>query len=196
MSHFDIRANQWDTPEKIEATSRLANNIKNKLTLSDELDILDFGCGTGLLGLEFLDRCKSLVGVDSSNGMLEVFRNKVSENKKIEPLFINLENDNLDRTFDLIISAMTFHHLNNPESVLMKLKPMLNPGGQIAIVDLMSEDGSFHPDNEGMGVKHFGFSKDEFDKWAIDLKMKCNYSNINVIHKNDRDYPQFLAILN
>src|SRR5206468_435216 len=35
------------------------------------LDILDLGCGTGLMGEQFRDRARSLVGVDVSEKMLE-----------------------------------------------------------------------------------------------------------------------------
>lgn len=89
---------------------------------------------------------------------------------------------------------MAFHHLNKPEKMLGTLKNLLNPNGKLAIVDLDEEDGSFHPDNEGMGVKHFGFSKTTLESWAEKEGMTLDHHIINKIDKNNREYGQFLAV--
>ena len=38
--------------------------------------VLDLGCGTGLFGLEIRDHCSQLEGIDLSNNMLEIAKNK------------------------------------------------------------------------------------------------------------------------
>lgn len=90
---------------------------------------------------------------------------------------------------------MAFHHLNDPGAMIKKMKSLLKPQGRLAIVDLDKEDGTFHPDNRGMGVKHFGFSKDEIAKWAQAANLKLDHQIINRVEKNDKDYGQFLAVL-
>jgi hypothetical protein len=87
------------------------------------------------------------------------------------------------------MSAMAFHHLRGPEKILSLFKQHLNPGGQIFLIDLDEEDGSFHPDNEGMGVFHFGFSKKTLSAWAQELKFNTfDYQTVYVIAKNNRIY--------
>ncbi len=194
MSHFNQMASQWDTPEKIQKTQKLAGKIKNKLDHFKYSSVLDVGCGTGLLGLEFVHADTSLLGIDTSPGMLEVFDEKTKDNPQIESLLWNLEEAPLEREFDLIVSAMAFHHLDHPDEVLGKLKAMLKPSGKIAIVDLDQEDGSFHPDPKKMGVKHFGFSKETLFKWAQELDLTLKHSIINTIEKNGQTYGQFLAL--
>ena len=125
---------------------------------------------------------------------LKVFDEKTSEHPEVSRRLTNLEEENLDESFDLVVSSMTFHHLNEPKKMLTKLKGMLCPGGRMAIVDLDEEDGSFHPDNEGMGVKHFGFSKEELFSWAQENGLSLEHTIINSIEKNDRNYGQFLAV--
>lgn len=194
MSHFNQMATQWDTPEKIQKTQKLADAIKKELEEFKYSSVLDVGCGTGLLGLEFMNPETSLLGIDTSSGMLEVFDEKTREYPLVESLLWNLEEAPLEREFDLIVSAMAFHHLNHPQVVLERLKSMLRPSGIIAIVDLDQEDGSFHPNPENMGVKHFGFAKETLLEWAQKLDLTLKHSIINTIEKNEQTYGQFLAL--
>ncbi|POB13466.1 MULTISPECIES: class I SAM-dependent DNA methyltransferase [Pseudomonadati] len=194
MSHFNHAANTWDSEDKIALMQTLAEKTRERLKLTQKVDLLDFGCGTGLFGLEFIDDAKSITGVDTSTGMLEVFDKKSSDFDHINSINIDLENQELDKKFDLIISSMTFHHLDSPAKMTAKLAAMLNEGGQMAIVDLESEDGSFHPDPKGMGVKHFGFSNDEIVSWADKANLNVKIETINSRTKNGREYNQFLAV--
>ncbi len=195
MSHFNQMASQWDTPQKLEQARTLASRIKASLNGFNYNCVLDFGCGTGTLGIEMLSSIETrLLGVDTSEGMLEVLKQKSKVLPNIRSLLINLEEEIIKEKFDLIVSSMAFHHLNGPKEVLLKLKNMLNPGGRVVIVDLDQEDGSFHPDPKNMGVKHFGFSKDELQSWAQELGLKLEHSIVNTIEKNERKYDQFLAI--
>lgn len=172
----------------------LALKTIDQLDPAEGLDILDFGCGTGLFGLEFKKYIKTLTGIDTSTGMLDVFNKKTEDYNNIKSLNLNLETSNFDEDFNLVVSSMTFHHLNEPINVLKKLKKSLRNNGVIAIVDFDKEDGTFHPDNEGMGVKHYGFSKDELNEWAKETELKFEHSIINSISKNGKEYGQFLAI--
>jgi ubiquinone/menaquinone biosynthesis C-methylase UbiE len=196
MSHFNHVANTWDSEGKIKLMGRLANNTCEKLKLKKDLDILDFGCGTGLFGLEFLDFAKSITGIDTSEGMLEVFKEKAKGFDHIDCHLLDLEKEPFEseKRFDLIISSMTFHHLNDPSAMIEKLSGLLKVGGQMAIVDLEKEDGTFHPNNEEMGVKHFGFSEDEIKSWANKANLGVEVHTINSVDKNDRTYNQFLAL--
>lgn len=190
MTHFDQSANEWDSPGKIELIKMTAQKIKDNIELGDNLKIMDFGCGTGLLAEEFFDYAKELVGVDTSAGMLEVFDKKFADYSHAYSKNINLEHETMDQKFDLIVSSMAFHHLNDPACMVSKLMNLLEPGGRLVIVDLDEEDGTFHPDNESMGVKHFGFSKEIIEKWHPQV----THSIVHAIEKNERQYPLFLAI--
>ncbi|WP_127716790.1 class I SAM-dependent methyltransferase [Halobacteriovorax sp. HLS] len=194
MSHFNQAANNWDSQEKKDLMKTLAKSTIEKLSLSKKIDLLDVGCGTGLFCLEFLDYASSITGVDTSRGMLEVFDSKTKELPFVKSLELDLETKNLEEKFDLIISSMTFHHLDEPGKMLVKLAAMLKAGGKIAIVDLEEEDGSFHPRPKEMGVKHFGFSNETLKSWAQDINLNFSVCTINTKEKNGKEYNQFLAI--
>ncbi|MCH2534510.1 MAG: class I SAM-dependent methyltransferase [Bdellovibrionales bacterium] len=199
MSHFNESASSWDSPEKITMMKNLARKVidiyPDIFSKDKKYDIMDFGAGTGLFGLEFLDFAKSLTAVDTSEAMLDELKSKTKERQDVFTYNIDLESTNLDKSFDIILSSMAFHHLQSPESVMLKFKAMLNPNGKILIIDLCKEDGSFHPDNDKMGVKHHGFAEQEVKKWASHTNMNLNYSIINEIEKNHQIYQQFLAVV-
>lgn len=194
MSHFNQVASEWDKPQKVEMMKELAKKTIEFLGNYSPKSILDFGCGTGLFGLEFYNDQNELTGIDTSQGMLDIFNKKVEGHPKAKSLNIDLEKTDLNESFDLIISSMAFHHLENPKAMLSKMKEMLNQKGKMAIIDLDSEDGTFHPDNAGMGVKHFGFSKEQLESWAKENSLGFEHTIINQIEKNDRHYGQFLAV--
>jgi ubiquinone/menaquinone biosynthesis C-methylase UbiE len=192
MSHFNQIANNWDTPDKIAMYTLYSQKINSVLTRKDSIKILEVGCGTGLLGSHFINNNNQLIGVDTSIGMLDVFNKKFENNKNVKSYLHNLEKEVLEESaFNLIISSMAFHHLKNPRSMIAKLKKMLTHDGQIIIIDLDKEDGSFHPDPKNMGVEHFGFSKFETDLWGNNQR-----EIINVMKKDNKEYPIFMAVFN
>ena len=196
MTHFNKTANDWDTPEKITLNEKYSKQIKSLIGHKKNKRILDVGCGTGLLISNFQSDVNTLIGVDTSEGMLEVFNKKFEDKPNIKSYLINLEEEDLsEEKFDLIISSMAFHHLKQPSKMIEKLKTMLTEDGAIAIIDLDLEDGSFHPDPKNMGVFHSGFSNVTTASWA----KKANFENshreiIHTINKNEKNYPIFLAI--
>ena len=204
MSHFNDNAASWDTPQKIQLMGPLAARTIQTLGLSPDtrLDMIDFGCGTGLFGLEFADYARSLTGIDTSEGMLEVFRKKTAGEPHIRGISVDLEQQHQSREAelaniraDLILSCMAFHHLKQPADVLKQLKPLLSANGSIAIVDLDEEDGTFHPNNKEMGVKHFGFSNEAVAEWAKGNELSLHREIIHTVERDDRRYPIFLAVM-
>jgi len=195
MSHFDQVANEWDSPEKRKLITLTAKKMIESLRPKHHLSILDFGCGTGLLSEHFIPFAHKLTGIDTSKKMLEIFDIKFKEHANVKSQKVDLEIENINEKYDLILSSMAFHHLNTADRVLQKLSSSLKPDGKIAIVDLDKEDGSFHPDNQKMGVKHFGFSKEDILSWNKKAALPIlHHSIIHHVEKNNQKYPLFLAI--
>lgn len=199
-NRFDTAAKDWDKKKmRIELASAIAGSIK-KLPLTKEMRCMDFGCGTGLVGLALAGEVAQLVGFDSSAGMLEVFQQKAKNMKcaNVIPQQGELLATGFDEPFDLVISSMTLHHIEDVSSILEKLHSILKSGGLIAIGDLDKEDGSFH--QEGSGEKHHGFDRDELSQ----LLKNSGFSNIKfeTVHTITKlskegalqDYAVFLAV--
>lgn len=204
MEHFTEMAKSWDTQDKIDRNHAYGLEIKKHLsfnTADKPIKVLDLGCGTGLLGTQFLDHPKSqIIGVDTSSGMLEVFLHKFFGNNpdstRAKAYLLDMTKNELpEKDFDLIVSAMAFHHIRDTYPMLEKLKERLLPNGTLAIIDLDTEDGSFHPDPKNMGVHHFGFSSEQNAAWAQELGLKLkSRSIVHTVNKNEKNYPIFLAV--
>lgn len=195
MNHFNQLSKEWDRPEKIEQNIKYAKIIKSHLVFNHPIAILDLGCGTGLLGQQFVEEENTLMGIDTSEGMLDVFNKKFLGNNRVSSRLLNLEKENVDAKFDLILSSMAFHHMDDPMKMVLKLKKLLTASGALAIIDLDLENGSFHSDPKNMGVKHFGFSKEVSDSWAREAGFsRYHRETINIIKKENGDFPVFLSL--
>ncbi len=197
MNHFNEAARSWDSPEKIERAAVFARAIKARVPLDPPIRVLDVGCGTGLLAFQFRDQASAIVGIDTSPGMLEVFREKAKEIPGAEAVELNLEERPFEGKgeFDLIVSSLAFHHFEHPAEMLRRLAGMLCPRGRVAIVDLDQEDGTFHHDPQNQGVKHFGFSRERAESWAREAGLSLlSREIVHQLDKNGRKYPVFLGI--
>lgn len=196
IEHFKQAAATWDNPERVALLKGYADKIKTHLTPARARKILEIGCGTGLLGANFVDAQNEILGIDTSKEMLEVFRQKYPGNPRVRTQLFNIEEQDLAETgFDLVISSMTFHHLQNPVAVLRKIRSILAPEGLVAVIDLDKEDGTFHADPQKMGVKHFGFSRDTLAGWAQEAGFSgFTHEIIHTLEKESGLYPIFLAV--
>jgi 2-polyprenyl-3-methyl-5-hydroxy-6-metoxy-1,4-benzoquinol methylase len=138
----------------------VADAIVKELNPVQNMDVLDYGCGSGLVTLRLQPLVKSITGMDSSKKMLEALQTKVEKRglPNVHTQLIDLEQGTkvTDR-FHMVVTSMTLHHVREPAFFFDQLYNLLLPGGQIAIADLDKEDGSFHHDNTG--VLHFGFDR-------------------------------------
>jgi ubiquinone/menaquinone biosynthesis C-methylase UbiE len=104
---------------------------------------------------------------------------------------MDLTKETLDRKFDLIISSMTIHHIEDTLALFKKFHSLLKENGTIAIADLDSEDGSFHTDDTG--VFHCGFDRDEFAQMVKSAGFKnIKIQNASTITKSTNHYSVFL----
>jgi len=163
---FDAVAATWDEePRRVKVADDVAAAILAEGVLNSDTDVLDLGCGTGLLTLRIQPHVRSITGADTSSGMLEVLQGKIRESGlgNVSTICLNLESDALpDQRFHAIVSSMTLHHVKDPGALIARLYSLLIPGGHLCIADLEKEDGSFHDDPTG--VEHFGFAWQELEE--------------------------------
>ena len=160
---FDSAAKLWDDNDRrVKMVHDIAGAIKDNIVINERMDILDFGCGTGLLALQFQPLVKMVTGADSSQGMLDILASKIENLGLHNVRIIYLENGNINRLYgeyDMVVSSMTLHHIENITEILAKLKGLIKPGGHICVADLDPDNGLFHSDNTG--VFHNGFNREE-----------------------------------
>ena len=192
MSHFDNRANNWDKGNtQVNGAKTIANAIRGKIPLNANMEVIDFGTGTGLLGFDIATSVKQVHGIDTSAKMLEKLKEKNSVALNIIPYKQDIIKEPLSQKFDGLVSSMTLHHIENLQAFFSSIYDTLKDNAFIAIADLESEDGTFHSNNAG--VFHFGFDEKELCTVVEECGFKnVNFENINIIKKPHREFGVFL----
>ena len=193
MSRFDERAKDWDKKQTtLDKSDACINHLKEKIDFSNIKNILDYGCGTGLIAFNLVEENNEVLGLDNSIGMVEEFNKKVKEknlsNIKAKKHNI-LEEDLPKNSFDLIVISMSLHHIEDIDMFFKKSFEALKNGGYICVNDLDKEDGSFHAKHNNEGVYHFGFSKDELVKTA--KKIGFSDSSFDIVYIFERENGNF-----
>ena len=192
MSHFDKKANTWDSGDiRVNGAKAIADAIREKITLKEEMKIVDFGVGTGLLGFIIAKDVKKVYGVDTSTQMLAKLEEKNTPQLSIEAINQDIVKEPLTQIFDGLVSSMTLHHVEDLKAFFDVIYKNLQADGFIAIADLESEDGTFHSDNAG--VFHFGFDNKELYEVVKNSGFNnIKIENINTINKPNREFGVFL----
>ena len=160
---FDKVAASWDeNPRRRQLAEAVAAGIAAEIPLNREMQALEYGCGTGLCGLQLAPQVGQLTAVDTSAGMLDELRKKSEALclQNVSPILITPEDWALPVvTFDLVFASMVLHHIKEIHPLLQHFQQTLKPGGFLALADLEEEGGTFHDDPTG--VAHHGFNPRE-----------------------------------
>jgi len=117
---FISKAADWDSPDKINMTKKFVDELILSIKLLPTWKALEIGTGTGLVGLQIEPFVEKVVLEDTSVSMLEVLKQKLNENSKVE--ILNGEvTDYISQDIDLIFSNMAFHHNTDIEKTLKHL---------------------------------------------------------------------------
>lgn len=196
--NFDERAATWDDdPGTVKCAHAAADAIRAAVALERTTRLLEYGAGTGLTSQGLADDVGRITLAEPSAGMRAVLEDKhlagaLPAGTRIWELDLTVD-DPPDEQFDLIVTVMTLHHIRVLSPVLTGFADLLVDGGQLCIVDLEEEDGSFHahnPDFDG----HHGFARPMLTRELeaagfTDVRFEPCF----VVEEEQRSYPLFLA---
>lgn len=115
------------------------NTIYNIVHKREKAKILDIGFGTGILTKRLYDDGYEIYGIDFSQNMIEIAKEKMPLASLIKYDFSKgLPEEIKDNSFDYIISTYAMHHLEDAEKneFIEKLENYLNRDGKIIIGDI------------------------------------------------------------
>ncbi|MFN8372870.1 MAG: class I SAM-dependent methyltransferase [Anaerolineae bacterium] len=107
------------------ATLALLPDVRGK-------DVLDAGCGPGIYSEWLLQHGARVVAVDYAESFVEITRQRVKGAAKVlradlsQPLTFAA-----DSTFDIVLSTLTFHYIEDWRALFHELHRVLRPGGVV-----------------------------------------------------------------
>ena len=125
----------------------VAHEFRQRLARPDAR-VLDLCCGTADLALALARQGRARIfGCDFSHPMLTRARQKLSH-RSLAPLVAEADALQLpfpDRTFSLVVSSFGFRNLVNYRAGLAEIWRVLQPGGQVGILEISESRGWLQP---------------------------------------------------
>jgi ubiquinone/menaquinone biosynthesis C-methylase UbiE len=168
---FEMMANKYNTSERIQIAKVSSAAIREYLVDAKSKKAIDFGCGTGLVGMNLLNDFNSMLFLDTSQNMINQIKQKISDLNihNVDTLCFDFEKEGQsDLHADYIFMAQVLLHINDVELVLSRLYDVLNVGGHLIIVD-------FNKNEEIVSdMVHNGFDQVKL----TDIMTKIGYKDI------------------
>ncbi|MBN1969750.1 MAG: class I SAM-dependent methyltransferase [Candidatus Delongbacteria bacterium] len=180
---------------------------------TQNLSLIDLGCGTGATSFFAADKFKKVYGVDVSDVMIEQAQKKLDNTSNID--FIRggfLSYDHKEEPVDLLITKAAFHHLPDfwKQIALFKMNKMIKVGGILYIHDIVFHFNALDYQNK-INTWISGFEKvvnkefieevkthirDEFStfKWILDGMIEKAGFKIQNCRTNDEFVTEYYCI--
>jgi ubiquinone/menaquinone biosynthesis C-methylase UbiE len=155
---FEAMANVYDNAERIQIAKVSSDAIREYLNDTKNKNAIDFGCGTGFVGMDLLKEFKSVLFLDTSQNMINVVNKKILDSNVLnaETLCFDFESAfQTDIYADYIFMVQVLLHIKDVKLVLSKLYDVLTVGGHLLIID-------FNRNEEVISdLVHNGFEQEE-----------------------------------
>ncbi len=155
--YFGSMAESYDSlihravPRYDEMIARLLDYLPN-----DPRRVLELGCGTGNLSLQLANAFPraELTLVDASAEMIALVRSRIGESELVSAprvAYVEARFEDLDlpaKPFDLIVSSISLHHVEDKRSLYVRLRSLIQDGGRFCFADqIRGEPESNHEVN-------------------------------------------------
>jgi len=136
-SHFDAIAARYDASLPAHVVEHyLRKRVDFVLANCPPGRGLDVGCGTGALAARLADAGYEMAGVDPSEGMLEVLRDRAPAVEAVQGDGTDIPFP--DDSFELVLCVAVMHHIADADAVratLAEMTRVARPGGRILVWD-------------------------------------------------------------
>lgn len=167
---FDKKAASWDdNPGRVKLAHDVAGAILDENIFTPDMDVLEFGCGTGLVTLKLSPMVRSVTGVDGSQGMLSVLEAKIEAQglTNIKTQLVDPSTGTvLEGAYHAVVTSMALHHVKDIAALIGQFHRVTLPGGYLCLADLDPDEGRFHREN--IPVFHKGFDRKMLEKILVE----------------------------
>ena len=172
---FDDYADAFDT----HLTTSLAYRVPTDLVAllvrvaapaTQALDVIDLGCGTGLVGMAIAPFSRTLTGVDLSPRMVEKSRERGVYQRLVCDDVVRMLRQQPEHSADLLVFADVFIYIGKLDELMSEAHRVLRPGGRIAfsIETLADATGPTHRlERSGRYSQSLGYIEDLASRGAF-----------------------------
>ena len=171
---------------EIPALFSMMPNLKDKI-------ILDLGCGFGEHCKRFVESgAKKVIGIDISEKMLEIAKQENSDSKIT---YINMPMENisqLNEKFDIVVSSLAFHYVQDFSGVVKNIYDMLNENGvflfsqENPLCTCFSGGNRWTKDENGnklyINLSNYGIEGERESSWFVDNVKKYHRTFSTIIN--------------
>lgn len=138
QSIWEQIANRYDTDDRIDVANSILQAVRAELKDTKGKSALDYGCGTGLIGLGLTDLFQSILLIDPSAQMIEQVQQKIEAKhiKRASTMCCDfLEQVPSGLQADYVIMSQVLLHIKNSRLILSRLYDVLKKGGHLLVID-------------------------------------------------------------
>jgi ubiquinone/menaquinone biosynthesis C-methylase UbiE len=141
---FAHQAPSFEAAGSILTDREVLDWICGPLPNEPDQTVLDLAGGTGQLGRHLARRGGLAVIADLTSEMLQEGTRAAREEGAGNVIFIEADATRLpfaDEQFDLVVSRLAFHHIDDPSQAACEMARVCRAGGMVAIADMVSQPG-------------------------------------------------------
>ena len=182
IEFFDRCAPAWDA--EMVKSDKIINAILDNAEVGPGMDILDVGCGTGVMFPYYLERgAASVTGVDISPKMAQIAGEKYAGNSTVRVICADVEEFSFDRKFDAVVVYNAFPHFPEPKRLIKTLAALLKEGGRLTVAHGASREAiDGHHQGSASGVSNGLMSAESL------RALFAPWLQVEVVISNDRMY--------
>jgi len=180
---FNTIAPQWDSLKK-----EILGSFDINQAISGNLEgfhvAADLGCGTGELMSYLKTKAGRVIGVDSSQKMLEEARKRFArQSGDVDLRLGELEHLPMkDGEADLAVISLALHHLSETQFAVKEASRVLTKGGTLIVAEL--EQHANETLRKNYGDRWLGLSKEDVSDWLAQCGFKLGTVTSHNLHKS------------
>ena len=177
--HTYSASGAWFLDNPIRRWLQPPGEMVEKLAVTTEQTVMDFGCGPGFYTIELAQRAKTVVAMDLQTEMLQRAQRKAAKAGAQNIKFLQSDGKSIqleDGSVDLILLVTVFHEIADSAAALGEFNRILKPAGKLAIVEV-TKKGVF----PGAPVQNPQALQAEVESAHFQLNQTQPYKNYSIL---------------